>query len=227
MADKTELLIFDWDDTITEGSTKAYLQCYHSAVSGVGIEMTQGEVLAGMRPKWGARHEVILADLLANHPELVPLANEIYEDHLRGDTFVDRVTIRPHVPPLLKRLAGRYTLALATGMHPEILKGKVMTKFDVDPHQFDGIVTAYDVKEHQVKPAPYMANRLIDVNRTSPDRTMVIGDGENDIKMGKAARTRTVAVLTGHLSLEQARALQPDYIIDEVGMIEEVLTGVA
>lgn len=223
MAENTELIIFDWDDVFTVGSTEAYQQCYHEAVMAVGVEMKPEEELTRMRLNWGATHDVILAGLLKDHPELLPRAEQIYLEHLNGDTFVDRLSVIPEAPMLLERLAGKYTLALATGIHPDVLREKVMDKYDVSPDSFSQIVTAYDVRPDQAKPSPYIAERIMGVNKKRPHQTVVVGDAPNDIKMGKNAKTATVAVLTGHLSRPQAEVLMPDFIIENVTKVEEVL----
>ncbi len=48
------------------------------------------------------------------------------------------------------------------------------------------------------------------------ERVVVIGDTPNDIRCGRANRCRTVAVATGHYSLEQLRAHAPDCAVADL-----------
>jgi hypothetical protein len=48
-----ELIIFDWDDVFTLGSTDGYKKCYHAAVSGIGINLSPAEEMKRMQAKWG------------------------------------------------------------------------------------------------------------------------------------------------------------------------------
>lgn len=66
-----KLIIFDWDDVFTKGSIKGYYQCYHEAVTGVGISLAPEEEDKRIKAKWGTNHRTQLEELLKEHPQLV------------------------------------------------------------------------------------------------------------------------------------------------------------
>ncbi len=140
-----ELIIFDWDDVFTLGSTQGYKKCYHEAVVGVGMHLTAEEETKRINAKWGASHVEELTELVKDNPDLLDTAVKIYEEHLFGDTFVDCLSIVPRSADVLSKLAQKYKLALATGVHPKLLRERVMPKFGIDPNWFVQIITAYDL----------------------------------------------------------------------------------
>ena len=61
---------------------------------------------------------------------------------------------------------------------------------------FDDSITA---DEALPKPDPLMLNTLLERNGLTMDEIVMIGDTEHDIKLGKAAGVRTIAVAWGAL----------------------------
>lgn len=218
-----ELIIFDWDDVFSKGSTEGYFACYHEALVGVGVELTAEEEASRIAAKWGASHEEELGELLKEHPDLVAEANRIYEEHLFGNTFVDHLSVTPGSVELLERLAKNYTLALATGVHPKILRERVMPKFGI-PDVFAQIITAYDLDDPtHAKPHPYSGLKIMGTQGIPPEKTVVVGDGKNDMLMAFAIGATPIAVLGGFLNRDQAETLGVRHIIPDVTHLESVL----
>jgi len=219
-----ELIIFDWDDVFTKGSTEGYYKCYHEAVTGVGISLDPEEEKRRIAAKWGASHEEELAELLKEHSDLLPEANKLYEKHLFGDTFVDCLSVTPGSVELLRRLAGKYTMALATGVHPKLLRERVMPKFEVPPEVFSQIITAYDLDDPtHAKPHPFSGLKIMETQGIPPEKTVMVGDAKNDVLMGQAIGATPIVVLSGHLNREQAEELGVEHIIPDVTHLENVL----
>lgn len=128
-----ELIIFDWDDVFTLGSTAGYKKCYHEAVVGVGMSLSPEEEMKRIQAKWDASHIEELAELIKEKPELLDKAVQVYEENLFGNTFVDCLSIVPGSASLLERLSKKHKLALATGVHPKLLRERVMPKFNINP----------------------------------------------------------------------------------------------
>jgi phosphoglycolate phosphatase-like HAD superfamily hydrolase len=220
-----KLLIFDWDDVFTLGSIDGYKKCYHQAVVAVGVHLTPAEELRRIEAKWGSSHVAELAELVKDQPELLNQAVDAYEKHLFGDTFVDCLSIVPGSSELLSKLAGTYTLALATGVHPKLLRERVMPKFDIDPAWFTQIITAYDLDDpNHAKPHAYSALKIMETQHMTPDNTIMVGDAKNDVLMARAANIEPVVVLTGHLNNEQAKKLGVRHIVSDVSKLESILS---
>lgn len=219
-----KLIIFDWDDVFSQGSTAGYYKCYHEALSGVGIELDPAVEKQRIAAKWGSGHRDEIAELLKEHPKLVDQACELYEQHLFGDTFVDSLSVLPGSTELLERLVKKYRLALATGMHPKVLKKRVMPKFHI-PNIFSEIITAYDLDDtSKAKPHPYIAQEIMRKVNVRPDETVMVGDAKNDVLMARSAGIVPIVVLTGHLSQLEAEELDVEHIIQDVTKLEDVLS---
>jgi phosphoglycolate phosphatase-like HAD superfamily hydrolase len=219
-----ELIIFDWDDVFTLGSTNGYKKCYHEAVVGVGMNLSSDEETKRMNAKWGASHIDELAELVKENPQLLDKAVEVYEENLFGNTFVDCLSIVPGSAETLSKLAQNYKLALATGVHPKLLRERVMPKFDIDPNWFTQIITAYDLDDpSHAKPHAYSGLKIMQTQGIDAKNTIMVGDARNDVLMAQAANIEPVVVLTGHLNKEQAKELGVRHIIQDVTQLGTVL----
>jgi ribonucleotide monophosphatase NagD (HAD superfamily) len=72
------------------------------------------------------------------------------------------------------------------------------------------------------KPEPTLLQEAMHMLGSSPDETVMIGDGlEVDIRGGKAAGTHTLLVLSGKDSQEDVERsdIQPEYIYEDVAAI--------
>lgn len=220
----TELIIFDWDDVFSKGSTEGYYKCYHAAVAGVGVHLSDDEEKARIAAKWGSSHVEEIAELLKEHPELVDEACSLYEENLFGDTFVNCISIVDGSKELLERLSTKYTLALATGVHPKVLKERIMPKFGIDAGLFAQIITAYDLDDpNHAKPHAHIAETIMQSQSIAPENTIMVGDATNDVGMARNAGIEPVVVLSGHLTRDEAEKLNVRYIIEDVSNLESVL----
>lgn len=155
---------------------------------------------------------------------MVDKACEIYEEHLFGDTFVDCLTVVPGSSDLLERLSKNYLLAVASGVHPKLLKERVMPKFEI-PEVFKQIITAYDLDDSaKAKPHPHIAQEIMRTQNVLPENTIMVGDAKNDVMMARNAGIEPVVVLTGHLSKLEAEELAVKHIIEDVTKLEHILT---
>lgn len=220
----TELIIFDWDDVFSKGSTEGYYKCYHAAVVGVGVHLSDDEEKARIAAKWGSSHVEEIAELLKEYPERVEEACRLYEKHLFGDTFLNSISIVDGSKELLERLSKKYTLALATGVHPKVLKERIMPKFGINAGIFAQIVTAYDLDDpSHAKPHGHVAETIMQTQAVAPQDTIMVGDATNDVGMARNAGVEPVVVLSGHLTRDEAEKLNVRYIIEDVSFLESVL----
>jgi phosphoglycolate phosphatase-like HAD superfamily hydrolase len=216
-----ELIIFDWDDVFTTGSIEGYYRCCQKALEAVGVAV--GPIQdARLKETWAESHQAQLAHTLQEHPDLVPDAIRVYEDHWFGDTFVDCLEVVPGAQDFLTAIATRYTLAIASGAHPDVLVNRVFPKFHI-PDVFAQVATIYDVGLGHAKPDPYMAYEIMENQGVPPQRTVFVGDAPSDMEMAWRAGIKPIAVLTGHLNRQQAEDLGVEHIVDDVTLIEPEL----
>jgi HAD superfamily hydrolase (TIGR01509 family) len=221
-----ELLIFDWDDVFTLGSTRGYYACYHQAIESVGIELSPEEEKRRIDSKWGSPHRVEIEALLKEYSELIDRAVIEYEKALFSNVFIDELTLQPGSIELLNIVSKTHKLAIASGINPKLLKENIFRKFDI-ANVFDEIVTTYDVAELKdetmCKPHPFSINLIRERLGVEAESTLMIGDAKNDLLMAKSAGVKFTAVLTGHLSKDDATQLGADYVLNDVSELMQIL----
>ena len=216
------LIIFDWDDIFTLGSTKGYFKCYHETLSELGVRLEPEEERKRILAKWGKSQLEELRELLKENTEILEKAHEIYEKKLFSSVFLNYLTSVKGSQELLKRLGKKYTLCVATGLHPEMLK-RIIIKFKF-PEVFAQVISSYDITDpKKQKPHPFMVEQILSQQNISPSEAVLVGDARGDVLMAKAAGVMPIVVLTGHLSRKEAEEMGVKYIIPDVTHLEKVM----
>lgn len=211
----TKLIIFDWDDVVTLGSKEGYYACYRETLSDLDISLPEYELHRRIQRKWGQTFREELKELLAEKPELVDRACEIYDRKFWGDVFVRELREVEGANDLLTYLNKKYILAVATGNHPDMLRKKIFPRFGI-PDVFAQIITSFDVPIEKTKPHPFMLETILHDQDAKPSETIYIGDAESDVRMAQAAGVEPIVVLTGHLNKEQAEKLGVKRILTDI-----------
>ncbi|MCL1972471.1 MAG: HAD-IA family hydrolase [Endomicrobia bacterium] len=73
------------------------------------------------------------------------------------------------------------------------------------------------------KPDPKPILDLMKITKSVPEKTIMIGDSENDIKAAKAAGVASLAVLYGYSDLKSIKKCNPDYIVSNPQEIIEIV----
>lgn len=220
-----KLIIFDWDDVFTLGSTQAYYACYYETAVRLGLALSKEEAVVRIKSKWGGTIEQELGALIGERSELLPHAINVYHDIIMGNMFVDFLTLVPGSDKMIEQLASKYTLAIVSGIYPPLLVEKVFPKFKIK-NVFSKITTVYDEGNSQRgKPHPYMVLTTLEALHVSASEAIFVGDAANDMKMALAAGVTPVAVLTGHLNRQEALSLGVQYILEDVTKLRDLLTN--
>ena len=216
------LIIFDWDDVFTLGSTKGYFACYHQTLKELGVHLNKKEEERRIKSKWSQPHRLELAALLKERPLLLDRACQIYEKQLFGRTFLKHLRLVKGSVNLLTGFKHKYVLAVATGIHPNIFK-QVLKKFKI-PNVFSDLQFAYNIKDpSKQKPNPFMINKILRKQRIKNGEAIYIGDAKSDVEMARRAGVTPVVVLTGHLNKKEAQLLEVDYILKDVTYLKNIL----
>lgn len=85
-----------------------------------------------------------------------------------------------------------------------------LDKLDISKFFIDAV--GYDVVENP-KPAPDALLMLINRYQYSLDESVMIGDAEFDIQMGKRAKIKTCGVLWGTYDVDKLKSEKPDFLI--------------
>lgn len=99
----------------------------------------------------------------------------------------------------------------------QILKTLELSKF------FTGIYGGDSFEEK--KPNPLPIYEILKNFSLTKDEIVMVGDGTNDILVGKNAGIKTIGVLYGYSSQEQLNDLAPNYIAKNPKDIVEIING--
>jgi phosphoglycolate phosphatase-like HAD superfamily hydrolase len=222
-----KLIIFDWDDVFSIGSKEGYFKCYQAVLDEFGINLDPDEKKKRIMAHWGKPYHHTIRELLREKPELFEKGYEVYRTNLFGDTYVDCLHLIPYTTELLLKLHRKYTLAIASGVQPKLLKERIFPKFDI-PDVFAEIITGHDLEDSsKSKPHPFIAQEIMRRTKISQEETIMVGDAKNDVLMAQRAGITPIVVLTGHLNRKEAEELKVKYIIKDVTRIEEVLNSLS
>lgn len=218
-----KLIIFDWDDVFTLGSTNAYHACYITAAKEAGASTNPEIIKKVVNELWGRPHEFVIETYLGEEKHLLEEVNQYYSEYIQSEVFLNELSIIPGSVELLERLYKKYKLAVISGINPILLQ-KVFHKFSVPP-VFEKITTSYDlVDRNRGKPYPDMMLQTLEYFGVVPNEAVHVGDASSDVKMALAVGVEPVVVLTGQLTKSEAVNLKVAHILNDVTKLEELLT---
>ncbi len=217
-----KLIIFDWDDTIVLGAKEGYYSCYRLAIKKVGVVLPEKVLDERIRQNWGKKYQIEIKGLLKEHPEKVKAAVAEFERLSFGKTFFKQLKLLPGTRKLLKDLSQKYILAIVTGSEPR--RRNLVAEYLQIPKVFKQSVSSHQITDSKkTKPHPYAVNLILKKHRIRPEQALLVGDGKPDMQMAKRAGVKTVAVLTGNLSRNQAEKLRVDKIIPNLTYLKTFL----
>ncbi len=113
-----------------------------------------------------------------------------------------------------------YKLALVTNASDDTLK--IAKKELKALKKFDAIITRNMVK--RIKPYPESVLKAIKKLKKDPKTCVMIGDFPQDVKAGKAAGIKTIAILgdNGKYTENTIRQLNPDIILKSIHELVEI-----
>ena len=215
-----DTIVFDFDGTLVD-STRAVKQAFE-------------ETLAELGERTPRRSGEKNLDTLSCHTlsEMFHAAGITESDHI--DRAVDTYNRRylaispiqsapfPEVPQVLQSLQDRdITLAVATNERRENLDA-LLPAFGLDSF-FEATICENEVSRS--KPEPEMLHTLLKTMNADPLKTLMVGDSNLDMEMGRRAGCRTCAAGYGTHSAGELNAAAPDCIIHHPKELVDVVAG--
>lgn len=208
-------VIFDVDGTLVD-SKRDIAAAQHWVLEQLGVHSYAPEDLY---PLIGKPLTVTFATLLP--PSLhhrIAEASELYK-HRYPPRALETTTLFPGVRETLEALhssginLATATTKLSAGTH------RVLTHFGIAEY-FTQIQGSDDMP---FKPDPFIITKILTDQGWERTNTLMVGDTDNDIEAGKRAGVRTCGVTYGSLSGEQIRQLKPDFVIDSLPELLDIL----
>jgi phosphoglycolate phosphatase len=210
---RSELVIFDLDGTLVDSRLDLA-----NAVNRVLVDLGQpSRAVEQIVTFVGNGVDRLLVRALAD-PTLVEVARPLFERHY-GEALLVHTRPFPGVDTLVRNLGARRTLAVATNKPGPWARAIVngLGWAEAIPH----VVGGGDVA--RLKPAPDMAERLVDATGCSRAEAVMVGDMEVDFEFAGAANLPFFGVSWGLEGRERLQAAGAQRIVDSAAELDRLL----
>jgi HAD superfamily hydrolase (TIGR01509 family) len=211
---KPEGIFFDLVGTIVD-SREAYYEAARIAFQTMGQEMPEKELVLEIPRKLERKQSINDVIKGESHKFL-----SVYLDAYYSIT-TEKTKLLPNVSTTLETLSTKAKLALVTmRAFPKENIMKELEAFEIAKY-FTYVVTALDT--HKPKPSPEALMKCVKALNVQISDCVIAGDSISDIRAGKAAGIKTVAVLSGLFSRRELAQENPDLIIKDVTVLPKFI----
>lgn len=211
-----ELLIFDLDGTLIDSAT----------------DLTNS--INFMRKQWGLQplsvetvctligdgaHMLVKRAMEESRrtAEEIPQALQVFLDHYR-EHLLDTTTLYPGVTTVLPHFKDKILALLSN--KPTELTHLILKGLAIEDH-FTFVFGGDSFPKK--KPDPIGVKYILDLKKIQPSHALIIGDTKNDVMTGRNANIWTCGVTYG-LGGKQAMAAHPDFVIDDIRQLLDIIT---
>lgn len=211
---KARGIFLDLDGTIVD-STGAYIEAARIASQAIGKKPPQTKVALEIPRR--IEQGLPINDLTeSDTKKFLSVYLKAYYSSTEAKT-----KLLPNVSVTLEALSGRAKLALITMRHvPNQVILKELDYFGIAKY-FTHVVTALDTAKP--KPSPEALIQCVKALDLEMCDCIIAGDSVNDVRAGKAAGARTIAVLSGLYQKEELEKESPDLILPDVTALPEFI----
>jgi phosphoglycolate phosphatase len=209
-----ELLAFDLDGTLIDSSADLTDSVNH-ALSTLGLPAIPVEAV---KRYVGDGVEMLIKRALGSQadeyfPRAIGLFRDYYEEHL-----LDRTLLYPDVIDLLYYFGVKKKVVVTNKTEKYTLK--IVRSLHISDYFLD--VVGEDSTPFK-KPDPRLLTLVMEKWGAVPGRTVVIGDGPNDILLAQRAGAISCAFLNGISDREKLLQLHPDIVCESLSDLKELL----
>ena len=214
-------LLIDFDGTLVN-PTKALLEAATAGYIAIGVDTFDAKI--GIEIARRMEQRLSIRDLFAQEHQTTSKIKKFTNAYLDA-YYISTLTMAipfPQVHETLETLYKNYPLALITLRHiskKQIIKELYQLKL---LKYFKTVVTAKDVTKP--KPNPEAIIKAAKHLEIPIKYCATVGDSIVDIKAGKAAKTKTIAVLTGLYTKKELEKQKPNIIIENINQLPKILT---
>ena len=201
---KAKCIFFDLDGTIVD-SRDAYVEAARTAFQTIGLEPLEAEAALEI-PRKLEQNQPIKDIVKANLHKFLTVYLKAYYAISK-----EKTKPIPNISTTLKALSKKAKLALITMRSvPKETVTAELEHFGIAKY-FSQVVTGLDT--HKPKPSPEALTKCVKALHIQIHDCIIVGDSINDIKAGKAAGAKTIAVLSGLFTHKELAKQQPDLIL--------------
>lgn len=211
---KANGIFLDLDGTIVD-STEAYIEAAKIAFGAIGQKLPERTLLFEIPRR--LEQGLTINSLIEGDAKRFL---RVYLDAYYSVTET-KTKLLPNVAAALEALSQKSKLALITMRHvPNRTMQKELDYFGIAKY-FSHIVTALDTSKP--KPSPEALIKCIENLDVDMRDCIMAGDSVNDVRAGKAAGARTVALLSGLFECSELAAESPDLILRDVTSLSDFI----
>ena len=207
---KAKGIFFDLDGTIVD-SRDAYVEAAQTAFQTMGLEPPEAKAALEIPRRLEQKqpiNDIVKGDI-----------RKFLDVYLK--TYYSITTKKtkpiPNISTTLQTLSKKAKLALITMRSvPKKAITKELEHFGIAKY-FTYVVTTLDT--HKPKPSPEALIKCIKAMNVQICDCIIVGDSVNDIRAGKAAGAKTVAVLSGLFSHKELSKERPDLILKDATVL--------
>jgi HAD superfamily hydrolase (TIGR01509 family) len=207
-------IMFDLDGTILD-TRPAYIEAARIACQATGQQLLSDDLALEIPKRMEQRQA--LTGLVKTDPKVFLQA---YRDAFYGVSTTKTIPM-PGAAETLQVLASKAKLAVITmRFMPAKAICMELKQFHLDGY-FEHVITALDTSKP--KPSPEALIKSVIAMDLQMCNCVIVGDSIVDVKAGKAAGSKTVAVLTGLYSRAELAAANPDFIIRNISELPAII----
>ncbi len=208
-------ILLDLDGTIVD-SKRAYLEAVKTAFSALGVKTIDVNVVTEIPRRM---EQNLPIDDLLNGIDAKKFLKTYLDAYYRATP--EKSKPMPDVSETLEKLSQKARLAVITMRH--VSKQKIIDELENYGliKYFDYVITALETPAP--KPSPDALMICSQKMGVRTEECIVVGDSVADIRAGKKAGIRTVAVLSGLFSSDELRRENPDFILQSLRSLPDLL----
>jgi len=211
---KVKGIMFDLDGTILD-TKLAYLEAARIACKAIGLNELENELALEVPKRMEQRRP--LNNIIGTNTK------EFVQAYLKAFYRVSasKTLPMPFVADTLDVLNSKAKLAVITmRFMPRKMIVKELNQFCLDKY-FIHVITGLDTR--LPKPSPEALIKAAAAMNVHMFECAIVGDSIVDVKAGKAAGAKTIAVLSGLYSREELEKADPDYIINSIAELPRIV----
>lgn len=207
-------IFFDVDGTLVD-ARKDIANAMNFALKSMGKKTLPDETIVSYVGT-GVKY-LIKNSLDTDDPEAIDRGTKLYTEYYIAHA-ADEARLYPNAVDILEYFKGKRKFILTnryTAFTEPVLKGLGIRGY------FEEIIAGDD--EACIKPSACMLDRVVPRLRIDKERSLIVGDMDVDIMIGKNAGVRTCWVTHGLGKIEEIKHLKPDYIIEDLIELKEIV----
>ena len=220
-----DLVIFDLDGTLCDTAPDIE-RCLNRAMREFGLpEVPRDRVLKAIGPGGRGFYQAIMPeDMVSRGEDYLPLAEKVVERYRAHYTASTTELTRPF-PGVVEALDALREMGVAMAVasnKPQAQTRKIVAELGLNPY-FHEVIGPESVA--RPKPMADMLVFLIDRTHSARNRTLVVGDTDNDMLAGRAARVTTAFVTWGYRALAEMDRGTIDIVAGSPWELVEIAAG--